>query len=411
MTAAVLALSAGCQTVPREPFEASVQRLVSTGSLQATVDRLAQPLIDRHRNIGMVIAVSTPEDEGLFAYGSQDLEGRVPMTTDALFQTGSVSKSFAALVAAQLDHEGRIDIDAPISRLVPRERRAALRRFGDITPSELASHTAGLPHESYDLDTLWGLITYLTTGRNLYRYSSQATVDDFMRRTSYAKPTKHEYAYSNVGIAFLGWLVGQVDDKGYERTLRDEVLQPLGLAHTGLSLSRDGGRGLTPGYAGDLPTFVARHRPVEPWLFDEAVAAAGGVQSTAADLLEYAKANMGAKPTSLYPAMLATQIPRAPAEGGYIAMGWFLKTLADTRQPYTYIAGIIGGHTSFVGFDSKRKIAVVVLQNSINHDDMIAEMLLDRLIGAAMVAHEGRKVDGLRRVAAAAPADPMRFDR
>ena len=78
---ATLGCASGCVTAPpREPFEASVARVVRGDPLERTVRTLAQPLIDSHRNIGMVIAVSTPEGEGVYALGSQDLAGKVPMS-------------------------------------------------------------------------------------------------------------------------------------------------------------------------------------------------------------------------------------------------------------------------------------------------------------------------------------------
>jgi hypothetical protein len=52
-------------------------------------------------------------------------------------------------------------------------------------------------------------------------------------------------------------------------------------------------------------------------------------------------------------------------------------------ERFRLVDGIMGGHTSFLGVVPALHLAVVVLQNSINHDDMIGETLLDRLAGAA----------------------------
>lgn len=378
-----VALMLGCKTTEHEPFARSVERILRHASLRPVVDQLAHPLLAEGRNIGMVVAVSTPQEDGIFAYGSTEPDGKLPMRTDAVFQVGSISKAFTALLAAQLAQEGRVDLDEPVDRLIPRDYALASPDLRRMTLAELASHTAGLPHEAYTGELLVGVITYLWNGKNLYRYLNTSMIKDYLAQLDFEAPGEKTYGYSNIGLTLMGWLLGQVDGKGYGRLLHEKIIDPLGLKHTSLSLVERKGRDLTPGHAGDLPTFVSRHTRVEPWLFDEGIAAAGGVQSTAADLLKLARVAAGIEPSSLTPAVRESLRPRAPAEGGQIAMCWFIKTLPVTNEPYTYIAGIIGGHTSFVGFHPPTKTAVVVLQNSINHDDRIAVPLLDRLVGAA----------------------------
>lgn len=400
--AAAAALLAGCQTIPREPYRESVDRIVSSGSIETTIARLAEPLIAARRNIGMVVAVSTPEGEGIYAYGSKDLDGLVPMTTDAVFQVGSISKAFTAVLAAQLEQEHRLKVDDPVEKYLPADVdvREGLRH---VTFAEMSSHSSGMPHESYELELLWGVITYLVTSDNLYRYYDTGSLFHFLSTYELEKPAVPKYGYSNIGVTYLGWLLGRIDGRGYGPLLKDKLLEPLGLKHTGLSLRGAGDYNFTTGYAGDLPTFVPRHTEVGPWLFDEGISGTGGIYSTAGDLLEFAKANVGLRPSPLFAAMQETHKPRVPAEGGSMGLAWFTKTLPRTRRHYTYIAGIIGGHTSFVGFDKERQVAVVVLQNSINHDDMIAEALLDRLVGAELVKADMRQDEVLKHALYSAP--------
>lgn len=391
---ALTVLHAGCATTTeRTSHEVAVQELATANaSVRQIIDELAVPLIKGRRNIGMVVAVTTPAGDIVLPYGSTDLAGKNPMPRGAVFQVGSVSKSFAAILAAELEREHRIALDAPVSKLLPKQLKLASAALGDITLAELATHTSGLPHEAYTLSLLWGVVSYLVSGKNLYRYFDQKVLEDYLSAQSYQRPEQKKYAYSNIGYTYFGWLIGQVDHKGYGNWLREKVIHPLGLSHTGLATVADGGKDLTPGYSGDLPTFVPRHRPVEPWLFDEGIAGPGGVTSTADDLLTYTKANMGLIATTLYPAMLATHAPRVTTDFGKIGLAWFIKTLPHSAEPFTSCEGIVGGHTSFVGFDREHRIGVVVLQNSINHDDMVGVELLDRLVGARQVAAGSTKI-------------------
>ncbi len=376
----------------RQSFDAAVAELLDHGSLRQTVDSLAVPLIASGRNIGMAIAVATPEGDAVFTYGSTEPHGQVPLARDAVFQVGSVTKSFTALLAAQLAREGRVDLNAPIAPLLPPSLSAAAPDLQATTLYQLASHTSGLGHEVYDREMMEGTLTYLFNGSSLYRFVDSGVMIDYVSRLNFNSPRPGTYAYSNLGMVFLGFVLGQVEHRGYAALLSDEVLTPLGLHHTGLSLPGQPGLAFTPGFAGDLPPFLARDTPVDPWLFDEGISGAGGLYSTIDDLLLYAKACAGMTPTPLAAAIAETQKPRAKVDDGLVAMSWFVKELPDSHQPYVYIAGIIGGHTSFVGFDRRRQLAVVVLQNSINHDDLIGVELLDRLVAAAdLKAREPRR--------------------
>ncbi len=376
--------------VEREPFTPSVTRLATLGDVKTSLDELAGPLIASRRNIGMVVGYATDDEEGVHAYGSKDLEGKVPMTTDAVFQTGSISKAFLSLATAELARQGKLKIDDPVQSYVPPNVPLAAADLGKVTFAELASHTSGMKHEIYNKELLWGLLTYLANGESLYRFLSDDVMTDYLTTLDFSRPEHKRYAYSNIGYTYLGWVLHHIGPHGLDALLRDDVFAPLGMTHTGLSLNRAPPI-LTPGYAGDLPTFVSRHSPVGPWLFDETIAGAGGVYSTASDLLRFAKINAGLLPSPLKPSLDLTRQPIADAEGGKIAMSWFLKKLPDSGEPYTYIAGIIGGYTSFVGFDESRHLAVVVLQNSINHDDLVGVELLDRLVGAYRLRHDGVK--------------------
>ncbi len=386
---AMAVFAVGCAAhVPRERFVPAVTRLATLGDVKKSLDELAVPLIESRRNIGMVVGYATADEEGLYAYGSKDLEGLVPMTTDAVFQTGSISKAFTSLAVAELARKGRIALDQPVGSFVPTSVTLASPDLGKVTFAELASHTAGLAHEIYNGELLWGLLTYLASGDNLYRYLHDEQMVEYLETLSFTKPTSSRYAYSNIGYTYLGWVLHQLDPRGLSHLLQEEVFGPLGMAHSGISLSSSP-PALTPGYAGDLPTFVGRHEPVPPWLFDESIAGAGAVYSTASDLLRFAKINAGLLASELKPSLDLTRRPIADAEGGKIAMGWFHKRLPDSGEPYEYIAGIIGGYTSFVGFDESRRLAVIVLQNSINHEDLVGVELLDRLVGAARLRQDG----------------------
>lgn len=376
-------------------FSQTVSELEQSGDIEQLMDNLALPLIASGRNIGMVIGVTTPEGDFIKNYGSKTRYGTEPLPKNARFQIGSITKSFAALLAAQYEQEGIIRLEDPVEVFIPKGMLYPGSEFGQLKIGELLSHTSGLPHELYTLDLLWGVSTYLLNGDNLYRFFGSNVLIDWISHEDYKLKNDHQYAYSNVAVSIAGWMLGNLDNKGLRYQLRAKILNPLKLDETDLALTSDQIAALTPGYAGDLPTFIPRHREVTPWLFDEGISASGGLYSTAGDLLKYCKAAIGKPANPLTKAFRRTQKAVTKQPDGEMGYSWFIETLPHAKTSYHHIAGIIGGHTSWVGYDIERGIGVVLMQNSINHDDQISVPLLDSLVAArikkdALVARKHR---------------------
>jgi CubicO group peptidase (beta-lactamase class C family) len=369
---------------PPAAFETASDIYMATGDIEAVIDSLAMPLITSGRNIGMIVGVTTPEGDFIKTYGHTDRERKKPMPKDAIFQVGSITKSFAALVTAQFEQDGILSFDDPITKIIPPERIKPGSAMGTVKFGQLPSHTSGMPQEGYTLDLLWGVTSYLVTGDNLYRFYNSYKFKNWVKEGGADLNSSRDYAYSNLAMSLLGWTLGNYQDKGFRHHLHEKVLKPLDLTSTDLTLIDAQVKSLTPGYSGDLPLFLPRHRQVTPWLLDEGISASGGLHMTAEDLLKYCKAAIGKTKTPLLSAFRRTQEPVAKQPDGEMAYSWFIEYLPHTKQKYFHIAGIIGGHTSWVGYDLERGIGVILLQNSINHDDKISVPLLDRLVGAQM---------------------------
>ena len=88
-----------------------------TGRAEPRVlDSIALAAVLANRSVGLVVAVVKGNDTLLMkAYGKADVEWDVPMTTDAMFEIGSVSKQFAAAAILQLRDAGKLSLDDRIS--------------------------------------------------------------------------------------------------------------------------------------------------------------------------------------------------------------------------------------------------------------------------------------------------------
>lgn len=119
---------------------------LATGA-EASPERQAQALLDALREISGVpgMGAAVWQDGKLRWQGSsglRDVEQKLPVQADTRFRLASVSKVFAAVAAAQLKAEGKLDVDQPVGPLLP-ELDAAL---APLTPKQLAAHISGMPH-------------------------------------------------------------------------------------------------------------------------------------------------------------------------------------------------------------------------------------------------------------------------
>jgi CubicO group peptidase (beta-lactamase class C family) len=134
--------------------DAELTRYSHSGNLQAEVDLLARPLVERGETPGIVVGVLLPTgDRRFFGYGITDRESRRPPDGKTLFPIGSVSKGFLAAITALLVDEGVLSWDDTLEKLLPADTPLSVDAK-KITLLQLASHTSGLPRQPNTLRML-----------------------------------------------------------------------------------------------------------------------------------------------------------------------------------------------------------------------------------------------------------------
>jgi CubicO group peptidase (beta-lactamase class C family) len=191
-----------------------------TAALAALRDYAAQELA-AYGLPGMTLSVTDADGfTAVLALGWADIERRMPVRRDHYFQIGSISKSFIALTVLSLADQGRIDLDAPLSRYLP---DAALPP-GQITIAQLLSHTAGLPDAA-------PFFPRVPDGRLWSGFA----------------PGAH-FSYSNTGFALLGKLIERVTGETHQGAVKRLVRDKLGLSDMAGTLSQAGRSRFAVGY-------------------------------------------------------------------------------------------------------------------------------------------------------------------
>jgi CubicO group peptidase (beta-lactamase class C family) len=173
-------------------------------------------------------------------FGVIDKLTRVAPGVDTMFGIGSVSKMISTIATMILVDRQRVDLDAPLTRYVP-DFRMASPEYTRIKIRMLLSHSSGFPGTEYRNST-----TEVPVAG--YARQTQETL-----ATARLKHAPGEMAvYCNDGFAMIELVVSAVTGKSYVQFVQDEILTPLGMDHSGFTLTVFPAGTYAPGYRGDV---------------------------------------------------------------------------------------------------------------------------------------------------------------
>ena len=337
LLAALALLAGGVSTVAGQTGRADPRVL----------DSIAGAGVARNRVVGLVAAVVRGNDTLLFkAYGKADVEWDVAMTTDAMFEVGSVAKQFTAAAILQLRDSGKLSLDDPITKWVPDLGASAQ----NVTLRRLLSHTSGIfgftEVPEWEINYLAARFPRDSAGRLII-------VEPFRY------PAGEAQAYSNSGFWLLGLVVEKASGMRYEDYLQRRIFEPLGMTRSMYCNSATNVAHRAHGYSLVQGTIRRALMVSYGWVF-----APGAVCSTAGDLVIWLQALHGGKVLS--PQSYAEMTtPAKLADGTIVQYGMGIKVGVDYRGlRYIGHGGTAPGFRADASWYPEARMAVVVLTNS-----------------------------------------------
>ncbi|HEX9766168.1 MAG TPA: serine hydrolase domain-containing protein [Nitriliruptorales bacterium] len=211
-------------------------------------------------------------------FGFADASRGVPVTPDTVFKIGSASKTFVAVSVLQLAERGLLDLDDLVSDHLTSYPIVPRRGVAQPTIRQALTHTAGVGElrELRGLVRRGGLLAWPTDRplpalRDYYRWGLRVEVEPGTK-----------WAYANHMFATLGQVVADVAGVPFDRYLRENVFDRLGMATSDLHRTPRVQPRLAVGYRSDLSEGL---RPAKAR--DMVVAGAGSVLSTVNDMARY----------------------------------------------------------------------------------------------------------------------------
>ncbi len=302
-----------------------------------------------HQGVGIVVGVIEPQGRRVIAYGSLDQGDPRPLDGDTIFEIGSATKVFTSLLLADMVQRGEVALTDPIAKYLPAEVKVPQRGGRSITLVDLSTHTSGLPRMPSNFQP--------KDPANPYADYTVEQLYQFLSAYQLTRDIGSQFEYSNLGGGLLGNVLARRAGMDYETLVRSRITGPLNMTSTGITLSPGTKTRLAVGHNDKL-------KAVPNWDVP-ALAGAGALRSSANDLLTFLAANLGYTQSPLAPAMAAMLTVRRPTGTpglGEIGLGWLI--VKPTADEIVWHNGGTGGYRSFVGYDRKTRVGVVVLSNT-----------------------------------------------
>ncbi|TDU81103.1 CubicO group peptidase (beta-lactamase class C family) [Prosthecobacter fusiformis] len=323
---------------------------------------------------GGIATAESLDGKVTFAAFSSSRKDEAKYDENMLFEIGSITKVFTGLLLAQAVVEGKVTLDTPISELLDPAFTFADPRIAAITLKQLSTHTSGLPRLPDNHGQ--GVV-----GDDPYAGYNEKLLYEFIASAKLKGKAPYPCNYSNVGVGLLGHLLGKVYAMSWEEAIVAKICTPLGLQHTRMTITSLNLPLATP-YDGAKKN-VSWHL--------NAVAGAGALRATAADLLKFGQAMAKPEATPLAKAFALALHPHADAAGptSKIGLGPFMTT-RDGLTIYDHGGGT-GGYRSGLQVIPEKNIVRVVLINNTTLDPNA--LILDTRIEPPRVMPKEVKLD------------------
>lgn len=298
--------------------------------------------------LGVSIAVIHGDSTFYYAFGNRDHEQSQPIDSNTVFEIGSNTKLFTALLLACDLQRNSIRRDAPIDTYLPGKWTLCNGIKQKVKLTDLASFSSGLPaiHEdAYDsiLFSKDSMQPYAAVSRD-YLGTVLSQTDSL---TGYG-----QYQYSNFNYALLGAILEKWHRRSYETLLYKHILKPLKMSHTITGYRRP--ENAAGGYD-------ERGRAVD-YTRMAAMAPAGVLKSNACDMARFIRAQLYPGNSPLGQAIVITQETFLHNDNLRIGLGWHIF-----NDEYVMFGDTIG-NSSAIGFSPRKKIGIVVLMNEQDSD-------------------------------------------
>ncbi|MHC5064611.1 MAG: serine hydrolase [Planctomycetota bacterium] len=304
-------------------------------------------------------------------FGHADTEGKNPVSGASVYRVASVSKLFTATAVMQLVEQGRLDLDAPLSEIIP-DFEPANQFDRPITLRQILSHHSGLLREPAEGH-------YFAAGNSLTELVHSLNGEPLV----YAPASK--FKYSNAAVSVAGYAVERVSGKSFAEYAQAAILEPLGMSGSSFAHGSSAARNAV---AGSMWTLDGRRFPAPT--FELGMLPAANLYASMEDLLRFARGCFLGEhrgETAVLEEGSLRAMYRPQFDSDFIGLGFFLDEFQGERR--VGHNGAVYGHATqlFVLPDKGIAVACAV---SLDFANGSAERLANRALELMLATEAGR---------------------
>lgn len=193
-------------------FSIVVHAQSSSVQLKRSVDSLVNSEMQKQSIPGLsVVVVRDGKIDYVKGYGFSNIEHKVEVKPETIFQSGSVGKQFTAFAVMLLVQDGKMSLDDKLTKFFP----DAPPGWDSITIKNMLNHTSGFDEYTDDFN-YWA------------NYTEDSLYQEFKKRPLLFKAGEKQ-RYSNMAYATLGVIISKVAGKFYGDFLKERIFTPLGM--------------------------------------------------------------------------------------------------------------------------------------------------------------------------------------
>ncbi len=184
---------------------------------QPDLTKLLKSGIRKHGVPGATVAVYRNGQIESAAAGILNVDTSVEVTTDSVFQIGSIGKLFTATLIMQLVEERQVDIDAPVRRYLPDFAVAEAEASAKVTLRHLLCHTSGIEGDFI-----------VDSGRGDDCVAKLQAMGTMLPQLF---PPGEHMSYCNFGYGILGRVIEVLTGQTFDVAIKQRIFDRLGMRH------------------------------------------------------------------------------------------------------------------------------------------------------------------------------------
>lgn len=339
---------------------------------------IAHEMADKDLSAVSIALVDDQQIVWAHDFGWANPSNKTRATAQTVYRVGSVSTLFTDIAIMQLVEQGRLDLDAPVTRYLPDFQPH--NPYGKIiTLRQLMSHRSGLTREppvGHYFDPTEPPLAQTIASLN---------------RTELVYAPESRVKYSNAAIAVAGYILERTQNEPFAKYLGHAVLEPLDMQHSSFEPTPAVVGNLARAYMGTLDG-----RVFEAPTFQFGIRPAGSLYTSVMDLGRFMSAlfagGRGAKGPLLRPATLEqmwTPQFSALAEKSQYGIGFGLSDLEGHRQ--VGHSGTVYGFATTLRALPDEKIGVVVVTTR-DGANAVTRRVAEVALRAMLAVHRGQAI-------------------